>query len=324
MNRRVFLGVFSGTLLVAPPASRGQSPARLPVVGVLINNVVRNVSLMTLLQGLRDLGYVEERNLVVVVKSADGNPAALPALATELVRAKVDVIYATGPAAIKAAIGATHVIPIVALDLETDPVKAGWVRTLSRPGGNLTGLFLDIPGLASKWLELLSSAAPAARHIAVVWDSTTGSAQLEAAKAAAPRFGVHLQVLEIRSAVDLGASIGEAVSARAEAMIFFSSPLVSTEFAQLAKRVAEHRIPAISPFRRFAEAGGLMSYGPDFDAFRQSSAAFVDMILKGTKAGDLPIQQPKTFEMVINLKSATDLGLKLPQSLLVLADRIIQ
>ena len=157
------------------------------MVGVLITDIAGNISLPILVQGLRDLGYVDGKNIVIAVRSAGGKPDALPALAAELVQRKVDVLYATGPAAIRAARDATTVAPIVALDLESDPVQAGWARSLARPGGNITGLFLDFPALAGKWLELLREAMPGIRRVSLLWDSTTGSAQLIAAKAAAHR-----------------------------------------------------------------------------------------------------------------------------------------
>jgi putative ABC transport system substrate-binding protein len=322
MNRRAFVGAFAGSLLTVPRIGHGQSAGKLPVVGVLVTDIAGNLSLPILTQGLRDLGYIDGKNIVIAVRSAGGTPDAFPARAAELVQLKVDVIFATGPAATKAAKDATVAIPIVALDLETDPVQAGWARNLARPGGNLTGLFLDFPSLAGKWLELLKEAAPAVRRIGLLWDSTTGSAQLIAAKALAPRFTFDLQVIEVRKADDLDVSLSAAVSAGARAIVLLSSPLISTSSNQLADFVVRKRLPAISPFRRFADAGGLMSYGPDFDDFRQRSAAYVDKILKGAKPGDLPIQQPTKFELVVNLKTAKALGLAIPQSLRVQAELI--
>jgi putative ABC transport system substrate-binding protein len=294
------------------------------MVGVLITDSRGNISLPILTQGLRDLGYVDGKNIAIVVRSASGKPDALPALATELVQRRVDVLFATGPAAIRAARDATAAAPIVALDLESDPVQAGWARSLARPGGNLTGLFLDLPGLTGKWLELLREAVPGIRRVGLVWDSTTGSAQLTAVKAAAQGLAIDLHVLEVRSADDLDVALRAGLSAGPRALVLLSSPLVSTGSGQIAEFVMKNRLPAISPFRRFAEAGGLMSYGPDFDDFRHRAASYVDKILRGAKPGDLPIQQPTKFEMVINLKAAKALGLRIPQSILLRADEVIQ
>ena len=324
MDRRKFIGAFAGSSLALSRIARGQAADKVPVVGVLVTDSVGNISLPILIQGLRDLGYVDGNNIVIAVRSAGGVPAALPTHAAELVQLKVDVIYATGPAAIRAAKEATSTIPIVALDLETDPVDAGWARSLARPGGNLTGLFLDVPGLAAKWLELLNVAAPAVRRIGLVWVPSTGSAQMSAARAAAPKFALDLQVIEVRSANELDAALGAGVRAGARALVMLSSPFVATRATKLADFAVKNVLPAISPFRRFAGAGGLMSYGPDFDDFRARSASYVDKILKRANPADLPIEQPTKFERVINLKTAKTLGLTIPKALLLRADEVIQ
>lgn len=323
MNRRRVVGFLGVSTFALPWCALAQETKKAPVIGVLVTEAANNISLPILVQGLRDLGYESGKSVVIAVKSAEGVPARLPDRAAELVRMKVDVIYATGPAAVAAALGATSSIPIVALDLESDPVKAGWALSLSRPGRNLTGLFLDLPGLAAKWLELLKEAVPGTRRVAIVWDSSTGTAQRDAALAAAPGFKLDVRIVELRSAGELDATLGAASKTGADAMIFLSSPLVSTRSARLAEFTVTHRIAALSPFRRFAEAGGLMTYGPDFDAFRTRSAFFVDRILKGARAADLPIEQPTKFELLVNLKTASALGITLPQSVLVRADRVI-
>ncbi len=319
LHAALALGLFTGL----PVAEAEQAP-KLPVVGVLITDTAGNISLPILVQGLRDLGYVDGKNIVIEVRSAGGKPDALPALAAELVQHRVDALYATGPAAIRAARSATAEVPIVALDLESDPVQAGWVRTLARPGGNLTGLFLDLPSLTGKWLELLKETVPGTRRVGLLWDSTTGSAQLTAAKAAAQGLGLDLRVMETRSTDDLDAVLRTGVSAGSRAFVLLSSPIISTRSEQIAAFVVRNRLPAVSPFRKFADAGGLMSYGPDFDAFRERAASYVDRILRGAKPGDLPIQQPTKFEMVINLKAAKALGLKVPRTVLERADEVIR
>jgi putative ABC transport system substrate-binding protein len=248
---------------------------------------------------------------------------ALPGLAAELVRRQVDVLYATGPAAVKAAIGATSVIPIVALDLETDPVASGMVRSLASPGGNVTGLFLDQPTLAGKWLELLGDAAPGRKHVGVLWDPTTGTSQVNVARQAAQRLGVELEVHEIRTVDDLDPAL-HALVGKIQAIMLLSSPLVSTYSVRIARFTTQDRLPGISPFRAYAESGGLLSYGPDLPTFRRFAATYVDKILKGSKPADLPIQQPTKFQFVINQKAAKALGLTIPQSLLLRADEVIQ
>jgi putative ABC transport system substrate-binding protein len=208
--------------------------------------------------------------------------------------------------------------------LETDPVQAGWAQSLARPGGNITGLFLNLSILTGKWLELLRTAVPAIRRVGLLWDSTTGSAQLTAMKAAAQQFEIELQVLEIRNTGELDAALRAAVSGDSKAMAMLSSPIVRNSSKEIADFTVKNRLPAISAFRPFADFGGLMSYGPDLEEFFRRCATYVDKILKGAKPGDLPIEQPRKFELVINMKTAKALGLTIPQSLLLRADEVIQ
>ena len=324
MDRRTFIGTVAGSLLAGPLMVDAQQAGKLPVVGVLINNAIRSPTLRAFEQGLRDLGYVDGKNIIIEIQSAGGKPGALPGLAAELVRRKVDIIFASGPAAISAAREATSVSPIVAMDLETDPVEAGWVKSLARPGGNLTGLFLNLPSLAGKWLELLRAAAPGIRRVGVLWDSTTGSAQLIAARAAAKGFALDLQVMEVRSDEEIDAALRAGVGAGSRALVILSSPAISGHQKEIADFALKNRLPAISPFRSFADAGGLIAFGPDVNDMRRRAASYVDKILKGAKLGDLPIEQPTKFEMVINLTTAKALGLTIPQSLLLRADEVIR
>ena len=324
MDRRTFIRSVAGGLLVGARVADAQQAVKLPMVGVLVTNAGTSVTLRTFVQGLQDLGYVDGKSIVTLVRSAEGKPDVLPVLAAELAQAHVNVIYAAGPAAIRAARAATMTIPIVALDLETDPVQAGWVSSLARPGGNLTGLFLDLPGLAGKWLELLNAAAPEVRRVGLLWDSTTGSAQLSAAKAAAQGLGLDGRVIEVRSSNEIDAALGVGAREGARAIVVLSSPTLSNHQQRIAEFALKNRLPAISPFRRFADFGGLMAYGPDLEDMRRRAASYVDKILKGAKPADLAIEQPTKFEMAINLRTAKALGLGLPQSLLLRADDVIR
>ena len=273
---------------------------------------------------LHDLGYVEGKNIVLERRSSRGKPEVFAALVAELIRLDVDVLYVTGPSAVKAATSATSVVPIVALDLETDPVQSGLVRSLGRPGGNLTGLYLDLPGLAGKWLELLRDATAGHRRIGVLWDSTTGPWQLSAAKAAAKQFNIEVQILEYRSVDDLDEALRSGPSSGSNAIVMLSSPITSANSKRIAEFTTRNRLPAISPFAAFARSGGLLSYGPNLVDFYRRGAIYVDKILRGAKPADLPIEQPTKFELVINLKTAKALGLTIPQSLLLRADEVIQ
>jgi putative ABC transport system substrate-binding protein len=322
IDRRAFLAVTAAAALAGSRAAMGQGPRRVAVIGFLTLGGID--SLAQFRTALRELGYVEGTDVVIEPRSAEGNPDLLPRLAADLVGRNVDVLYVTGPAAVRVASAATSTIPIVALDLETDPVADGLVRSLGRPGGNLTGLFLDVPGLAGKWLELLREAVPGRRRVAVLWDSSAGASQLKAARVAAPRVGLELAVHEIRGYRDLDAALAATIDGGAQALLLLSSPVISVNSQQIAAFTRRHRLPAISPFRAFADNGGLMSYGPNLLEFRRFSATYVDRILKGAKPGDLPIQQPLKFELVVNATTARAFGLALPQALLLRADEVIQ
>ena len=322
MRRRKLLRAVAGGLCVAAVRTRAQPAGRVPVVGFLFVG-----SMETLAQfrdAMRDFGHVEGRTYLIVPRSSEGRPEKLPGLAAELVRLNVDVLYASGPAAVKAAKSATGIISIVAFDLETDPVATGLVRSLGRPGGNITGLFLNQPTLAGKLLELLGQAAPGRKRVGVLWDATTGTAQLAAARSAAQRLGIELQILEIRAEDELDKALRSALVGNVQAIMVLSSPLAGTYSKRFAEFATQHRLPSISLFRTFADRGGLLSYGPDLLAFRRFAATYVERILKGAKPADLPIQQPFKFELVVNLKTAKSLGLTIPQSLLLRADEVIQ
>ena len=322
--RRTFCGACIGGLLAGPRIALAQQAGRIPVVGVLITDSTFGLTLPALINGLREIGYVDGKNIVVEIRSAGGKPEAFPGHAAELVQRKVDVLFAIGPAAVRASREASSTVPIVAVDLESDPVQAGWVSSLARPGGNLTGFFLNLPSLAGKWLELLREAAPGSRRVGVLWDGATGSVQLSALKVAAQRLAVDLYVMEFHSDSDLDAALGGGLNAGVRSIVALSSPNVSLGSKQLAVFATKNRLPAISPFPRFAQAGGLLSYGPDQQDFFRRAALYVDKIIKGARPGDLPIEQPTRFTLVINLKTAKTLGLAIPQSLLLRADEMIQ
>ena len=326
MDRRTFIGGFAGGLLAWPLAATAQQPGKAPIVGVLNTSAgPRSLTVDTARQGLRDLGYIDGQTIMWEVRFAGGRSEAFPAFAADLVRRKVDVLLVSGPAAVRAATDATSTIPIVALDLESDPVSAGFARSFARPGGNMTGLFLDQPGLTGKWLELIGEAVPGARRIAALRDVSTGPWQLAAIKAAAEKLRIELVVLEIRSPEELNNAVEIGVKDRSRALVQLSSPLFDGQIAaRIADLTAKHRLPAISMFRRFVDAGGLMSYGPNQVEYTKRLAVYLDQILKGAKPAELPIEQPKKFDLVVNLKTAKALGLAIPQTLLQRADEVIQ
>ena len=325
MNRRnTVLALVA--LGAAPLAAEAQQAQKLPVVGFLHPGFpgVSSLTLTYLREGLRDLGYIEGETIKIEARWAHGKPETLPGLAAELVRLKVDILLATGPPSVIAAKQATGTLPIVANDLETDPVASGLVASLARPGGNITGLFLDLPGLTGKWLQLLREVVPGARRVAVLWDANTGEYQLRAVTAAAKAVSVDLQVLEFRDSTGMESVLSAGLKERPQALIQLGSPLINAASKSTAGFSATHRLPGISPFRAFPDNGGMMSYGPNLPILFRRSALYVSKILKGAKPGELPVEQPTHFELIVNLKTARALGITIPQSVLLRADEVIQ
>jgi ABC-type uncharacterized transport system substrate-binding protein len=324
---RFVLTVTLGFALLAAPFGAGaQQAARIPSVGVLRHGPSDKTagSIGALRQGLRELGYVEGQTIVLEYRFSGQKAETMPAHAADLVRLKVDVLFAGGVPAISAAIGASRTIPIVGIDLEGDPVESGFIASFARPGGNVTGLFLDQPGLVGKLLELLREVSPGARQIAVLWDSTTGPYQMRAIEAAAKSLAIEAQVFEFRNPAELDVVLRTAMRGRPRPLIQLSTPLASSISKKVAEFSATNRIPVISLLRRSTEDGGLLSYGPDLARFYRRAAAYVDKILKGANPAELPVEQPTNFELVINLRSAKALGLTIPPALLTRADKIIE
>jgi putative ABC transport system substrate-binding protein len=314
-----------GAALASIPLARAQAASRVPRIGVVHPaSVEESTVYKVLVPGLAARGYVSDKDIVLELRSAHGKPEALPALTADLVRSDVDLLLVVGPAATTAAIAATRKIPIIAIDLESDPVQNGWMKSLSRPGGNVTGFFLDLTGMSAKWLQLLREAVPGIRRISLLWDTTTGGAQLAATKAAASAFAVDVQTVALENWADFDAVVSAALHAGTQAFVVLSSPTAFQYSAQLAEFTRRHRIPAISPFRPFAVSGGLMSYGPDLGLFFQRTAFTIERILKGANPADVAVEQPTKYELVINGGTARLLRLTLPQALLLRADEVIR
>jgi putative ABC transport system substrate-binding protein len=279
------------------------------------------------LQGLRALGWAEGQNLVIDYRYAHGQDDRLPALAAELVHLQVEVIVARIAPAVRAAMQATSTIPIVMAHGGHDPVEARFVTSLARPGGNVTGVSMGIgEQFAEKWAELLKEAAPQVSRVAVLWDPTRPAmrAILTATERAARALGLRVQLLEARDLSEVEQALVAIRREEAEALIMLPSILFGREHRPGSAFMAQTRLPAIYWDRKFAEAGGLMAYGPNVRALMRRAAYYVDRILKGTKPADLPVEEPTQFELVINLKTAKALGITMPPSLLLLADEVIQ
>ena len=315
------LVLFAGLL-----AAEAQQPAR-PFRIVELNPIPPNPPLeaqRVFRQTLHELGWVQAENILIEDRFAAGSEDRLREYAAEAVRLKVDLIFAVSSSAVRAATNATKTIPIVGLDLESDPVASGFVASLARPGGNLTGFFLDLPELNSKRLELLKEAIPGLARVAILWDPTMNPEPLRAAKVAARSLGLSLQIVEARGPSDFEAAFRAAVRGRNRALMVVQSPMLAAYPRLIADLAAKHRLPATSIFSYFTDAGLLMSYGPNLnDLFRQA-AIYVDRVLKGAKPEDLPVQRPTRFELIVNLKTAKTLGVAIPQSLLVRADLLIE
>ena len=330
VQRRDFLFAV-GALLAAPLAAKAQQAAKTARIGYLSPNAAAvNPRLVEAFrQGLGDLGYVEGRNLLIEFRSAEGKSERLPALATELVALKVDVILSGGGTlAALAAQQATRTLPIVIVAVG-DPVTSGLVTSLARPGANVTGLSLLFPELVSKCLELLKQAVPGVSRVAVLSQpgavpERTEKDILKGAEVAARALGMQLQVVEARGAEDFDRAFSQMTSARMDALTVLSTPVFSSERKRLVNLAAKNRLPTVFSFREYVEAGGLISYGPDLADLYRRSATYVDRILKGTKPSELPVEQPSKFELVIDLRTAKQLGLTIPQSVLARADEVIQ
>ncbi len=328
-RRRRFL-IASGALLAAPVAARGQPSGRVPHIGFLSLDYAGNpTGAESFRQGLRDLGYVEGRTIFVEYADARGQLDRIPALAAGLVAKRVDVIVAPNVLATRAASQATRTIPIVFAGL-TDPVADGFVASLARPGGNVTGLSNLSPELVAKRLEFLKQAAPRTTRVAILWQPGGGGEgvshqeMLAKATTAARSLGVTLQVVEARAPADFDAAFARMAQDRADGLTVLGTPMFFVERARLVERAARQRIPAVYSTRQFADAGGLMSYGASLDDLLRRSTTYVDRILKGARPADLPVEQPTKFELVVNARTAKALGLAIPPVVLNRADRVIE
>ena len=328
-NRRKLLIVLGTGALAAPFGSLAQQQGKVWRVGFLAmrsptaSNPV--VTYGAFLQGMRELGYVEGKNLIVEWRFAEGKVERLPTLAAELVQLKVDVIVAAGVQPTSAAQKATTTIPIV-MGNSIDPVGSGFVASLVRPGGNITGLSNLIGDLGPKHFEMLRSMVPKLSRVAILVNPTnSGHATiLETVQTAAQKSSVKILSVQARNPQEIESAFSTMTQDNAEAVIVANDLFFNQERRQLAELAAKNRLPSVAATRQYVEAGGLMSYGPSFAENYRRAATYVDKIFKGAKPGDLPVEQPTKFEMFINRKTAKALGLTIPQSLLISADKIIE
>jgi len=319
--------LFAGALLAVAVTVDAQQTKKIPRIGYLGVNP-RSVNLARIeafQQGLRELGYSEGKNIVIEWRSAEGKVDRLPALASELVRLKVDIIVTNGPISTRAAKEATVTIPIV-MTFDDDPVGNGFVDSLARPGGNITGLSTLSPEISGKQLELLKEVVPRLSRVAVFGSSIQpGNAQsLKEVELAARAFGVQLQYLDVLDPKDIETAFRTAGTWRAEAVLALASLVLNSHRTQVGELAVKSRLPAIYRRPEFVEDGGLMSYATSYTDLNRRAATYVDKILKGAKPGDLPVEQPTKFEFIINLKAAKQIGLMIPPNVLARADRVIK
>jgi ABC-type uncharacterized transport system substrate-binding protein len=314
-------------LLAVGLSAEAQQPTKVPRIGFLSGQSLSTIStrIEAFRQGLRELGYVEGKNIVIELRYAEGKLDRLPALAAELVRLKVDVIVTSGLGSTRPANEATNTIPIV-MTQDPDPVGNGFVASLARPGRNITGLSTLSPELSGKRLELLKEIVPKLSRVAVLGTSTNASAaqELRETELAAGALAVKVQYLDVRGPKDIEAAFRAAGKERADAVIVLGGPVLASQRTQIVDLVVQSRLPAIYQNRRIVEVGGLMSYGVNYTDLDRRAATYVDKILKGAKPADLPVEQPTKFELVINLKTAKQIGLTIPPNVLARADKVIK
>jgi putative tryptophan/tyrosine transport system substrate-binding protein len=328
VNRRLsFVVIITLIVLTAAFTADAQQRTKVPVIGYLNTaSLSANAArIEALRQGLRELGYVEGKNLIIEWRSAEGKLDRLPALAAELARLKVDVIVTAGASDTRAAKEATNTIPIV-MTQDTDPVASGYVASLARPGGNITGLSTLASEISGKRIELLNEIIPKLSRVAVLGTSTRpGNTQsLKEVELPAGGFKVQVQYLDILDVKDIETAFRAATKARAEAILVLQSPVFISRRTQMVDLAAKNRLPAIYPQTEYTEAGGLIYYGTNNAELSRRAATYVDKILKGAKPADLPVEQPIKFELVINLKAAKQIGLTIPERVLARADKVIK
>ena len=326
LPRRAFMATMAGGLLVTPLAARAQQPAaKIYRIGVLesVPAAQNAANLDALRKGLRELGYVEGRNLVIEYRSSDGRAERFPGLAAELVRLEVDLIVARGTPATRAAKSATGTVPVVMATMG-DPHAL--VASFTRPGGNVTGMTTFSTELTAKRLEILKELAPGLSRVGLLHNMSNPAAppEWEETKTAARALGLQVELLDVRTPGDLGRAFELAGRRRVDGLVIGPDGLTQMEQRAIVDAVTRSKLPAAYPSRDFVEAGGLMAYAVNYPDLYFRFAGIVDKIFKGAKPGDLPVEQPTRFELVINLKTARALGLTVPRSVLLRADQVIQ
>jgi putative ABC transport system substrate-binding protein len=325
MTGKILIWLLVTLFLITASMPQAQQPKKLRRIGYLTSSLVdpRNPNLEAFRQGLRNLGHTEGQDIIIEYRWAEGKNDRLPDLAADLVRLNVDLIVATGGPAANAAKNATKKIPIIFTQVAA-PDKTGLVKSVAQPGGNVTGLTNIGEEVGGKRLELIKETVPKAFVVAVLWDSTTSPSSLKSTERAGQVLGVELQVLQVKKRDEFEEAFRAAAKSRAAALTVLSSGIFHTHRDALVALAAKERLPAVYEHKNYVDAGGLMSYGPDLPEIFRRAAVYVDKILKGSKPADLPVEQPTKFELVINLKTAKQIGLTIPPNVLARADKVIK
>ena len=318
IGRRAFLIALAAS--AATGARSASAQPRLPRVG-FVSGGPR--SLQAFLEGLREAGYVPGQTILVEHRQTEGRSEHYGPAVESVLGSGVNVIVVSSLHGLTATRRLTRTVPIVAIDLETDPVASGFVASLAQPGGNITGFFLDLPQMSGKLLQLLKEAVPTASRAAVLWDAAIARAQFEAIEKAARATGITIRSVPVQKASDLGAAVDSAVRDGARALVALSAPLMRLNQARIDELVLRQRLPSATFFALLPNGSGFMSYGPDLDDMFRRSASYVERSLKGARVGDLPVERPSKFEFAVNLRTARALGIAIPQPLLLRADRVI-
>jgi putative tryptophan/tyrosine transport system substrate-binding protein len=313
------------SLFMAPLTAKAQTPAHIPRIGIIGGEPEDSPAWEAFREGLRDLGYVEGQNIAIAWRFTEGKLDRVAEAAAELVRLKMDIILTSGTPATRAAMQATTTIPIIMMSVG-DPLRTGLVASLARPGGNVTGSTLLGPELSPKRLQLLQETLPTASRVAVLWNPTNPAnvVHFEDLQAGARALGVTLHSVAVRSPTEFPSAFATLMRERPDALMITADALVHQHIRQILDFAAEHRLPVIAMTREFVLAGALMSYGASSRELYRRASVYLDKILKGAKPGDLPVQQPMTFELVLNLKTAEALGLTIPPLILFQADEVIR
>jgi len=325
ISRRTFLGG-SIAILAAPLAAEAQAAKTTPKLGYLSNSGGHSMPDNAFLQGLRDLGYVEGRNLIIEARYSEGRSERFPGFAADLVRLGVQVIAAWSPAGVAAAKKATDTIPIVGIAMGSDPVGLGWIASLARPNSNVTGFTSGNVWLSGKRMELLKEAIPTITRVGVLGNPTNPyfPAQAKEAKTVAHALKIQVESFAISNPAGLATVLSEMKERHISALLVMPDGMLWARRADIVTMAAESRMPAMYWTSDYTEVGGLMSYAESLNDLGRSAAGYVDRILKGTKPGDLPVEQPRKFELIINMKTVKALGLTIPSSLLLRADQVIE